>query len=128
MLTNAMETQMVRSLGVQIGGAGGPAEPMHLVRTFLSDAAPSGDAPAATEAAAPPRTSGSRCPFAGEAAAATTGAAALTWTREAEERIARIPDMARPMVRMGVEMHAREHGMTTIDDSVIDAVKARFGM
>jgi hypothetical protein len=39
MLTNTMETQMVRSLGVKIGGRSVPAEPMEMVRESLADPA-----------------------------------------------------------------------------------------
>jgi hypothetical protein len=124
MLTNAMETQMVRSLGVQIGGRTVAHEPMGMVRRFLTEPAE----PAAGAAPDPGR-SGSRCPFADTLAmAGAADAPAVTWTREAEERIDRVPEFARAMVRTGVEMHAREHGLTRIDTSVIDAVKTRFGM
>ena len=37
MLTNPMETQMVRSLGVKIGGRTVPAEPMEMVTNSLAD-------------------------------------------------------------------------------------------
>ncbi|MDJ0841655.1 MAG: hypothetical protein QNK37_34430 [Acidobacteriota bacterium] len=40
MLTNPQETQMVRSLGVKIGGATVPPAPMEMMRTFLSGTAP----------------------------------------------------------------------------------------
>ena len=36
MLTNASETQVVRSLGVKIGGQSVPAEPMEGIRTGLA--------------------------------------------------------------------------------------------
>ena len=53
MLTNKMETQMVRSLGVKIGGRTVPAEPMEMVRNSLSqsrDAAGGADgAPASSQ-------------------------------------------------------------------------------
>lgn len=35
MLTNSMETQVVRSLGVKIGGRSAPSEPMEMVRSSL---------------------------------------------------------------------------------------------
>ena len=40
MLTNTMETQMVRSLGVTIGGRTVPAEPMEMVRNSLAHGLP----------------------------------------------------------------------------------------
>ena len=121
MLTNSMETQMVRSLGVKIGGRTVPAEPMEMVRSSLADS--KDGAPAPTDGA-------SKCPFTGVVADAFAkhGAQEIIWTKEAEERIARVPPFAQPMVRKGVEMHAREHGHTEINDAVIEEVKDRFGM
>jgi hypothetical protein len=120
MLTNAMETQMVRSLGVKIGGRTVPAEPMEMVRTSLAQKAEESDQKEPTE---------SKCPFTGVVADAFTQPhAEIVWTEPAEARMARIPEFAQPMVRKGVEMHAREHGYTEIDEAVIDEVKTRFGM
>jgi hypothetical protein len=125
MLTNAMETQMVRSLGVKIGGRSTAAEPMELVRASLAGAtqssAPTGDTDE----------TGSKCPFSGVVADALSraeGAPDLVWTAEAEARIERIPFFAREMARKGVERHARENGHVKIDNAVIDEVKDRFGM
>jgi proto-chlorophyllide reductase subunit len=44
MLTNPMETQLVSSLGVEIGGRTVPAEPFEMVRTFVTDGRPDGPA------------------------------------------------------------------------------------
>lgn len=130
MLTNAMETQMVRSLGVKIGGRTEPAEPMEMVRNSLAharDETLAGDASAgATSTAA----GASKCPFTGMVgdAFARQDGTAIAWTQSAQARLERIPGVAQPMVKMGVEMHAREHGYTEIDDAVMDEVKGRFGM
>jgi hypothetical protein len=130
MLTNAMETQMVRSLGVKIGGRTAPAEPMEMVRGSLLDghgtAHPAG---ASSEPAASPEAGGSKCPFTGMVEHAFAKQQhPIAWTKEAEERMARIPPFARPMVLKGIEMHAIERGYTEINDAVIDEVKDRFGM
>lgn len=127
MLTNIMETQMVRSLGVNIGGKNTAAEPMELVRKSLA----SGHAAAPEDASSPAETAGSKCPFTGviaDAFAKHGGPESLVWTQAARERIARIPEFAQPMVKKGVEMHALENGYTEIDDAVVDEVKSRFGM
>ena len=139
MLTNSMETQMVRSLGVKIGGRDVPAEPMEMVRNSLARGggkdtaertashyaamAPNNDTTSADDG------TGSKCPFTGVIADAfARQTEEIVWTRKAEERIARIPEFAQPMVRKGVEMHAIENGHTEITEALIDEVKVRFGM
>jgi len=125
MLTNAMETQMVRGLGVKIGGRTTQAEPMEMVRNSLAQSRDA-TAPSTDESGE------SKCPFTGmvEDAFAKNPDKVdkLVWTKEAEERIANVPSFAKPMVRKGVEMHALENGYTEINDSVMDEVKGRFGM
>jgi hypothetical protein len=128
MLTNAMETQMVRSLGVKIGGRTAPAEPMEMVRTSLAQGR---DEPGQAADAPVPGT-GSKCPFTGAVADAFARQAKesppIVWTREAEDRIARIPTVVQEMVRKGVEMHARERGYAEISAAVMDEARERFGM
>ena len=130
MLTNIMETQMVRSLGVKIGGKNSAPQPMEMVRESLAhghhpDTAEPSPSTESTEVG------GSMCPFTGviaDAFAKHGGPENLVWTKEARERIARIPEFAQPMVKKGVEMHALENGYTEINDAVVDEVKSRFGM
>ena len=127
MLTNSMETQMVRSLGVKIGGRTVPSEPMEMVRNALSHSRSS----AVSDDTGTESDGESKCPFSGvvnEVLARHEGDAKLIWTAEAEERMSNIPDFARPMAVKGVEMHARENGYTEINVSVMDEVKGRFGM
>lgn len=132
MLTNAMETQMVRTLGVQIGGRTVPPEPMEMVRGSLADPPTAAEEDPAnkpeTEAqAAPP--AASKCPFTGMANDAFEAAAGgPVWTPEAEARLARIPSFVRPMVRKSIEQHARERGHTRIDVAVMEAVRGDMGM
>jgi len=131
MLTNAMETQMVRSLGVKIGGRTVAAEPMEMLRSSLVEQRADGIAttPSAPQpTAAPP--SGSKCPFTGVVsdAYARHETAAPAWTQEAEARLERIPSFVRPMVQKGVEAYAREKGYAEIDATVMEEVKGRFGM
>ncbi|MEE9271467.1 MAG: PCP reductase family protein [Candidatus Krumholzibacteria bacterium] len=128
MLTNTMETQMVRSLGVKIGGRTVPAEPMEMVRNSLAQSTRETHA-ADTLAASPAEGSESKCPFAGviaDAYAHDGTADEIAWTKEAEERFARIPSFAQPMVRKGVELHARERGYTEINEAVMEEAKGRF--
>jgi hypothetical protein len=134
MLTNVMETQMVRSLGVKIGGRTAAPEPMEMVRGSLhhgrdSAQAAGASAPHAASLEATGEATGSKCPFTGMVESAFAKQEhPIVWTKEAEERIARVPPFARPMVQKGIEMHAIERGYREITDGVIDEVKDRFGM
>lgn len=120
MLTNAMETQMVRSLGVKIGGRTAPAAPMETIHASL-----------ATHAAEAPKPAGSKCPFTGvveEAMAQQQAADGPAWSAEAEARIERVPPFIRSMVRKSIEDYAREQGLAEIDASVMDAVRGKIDM
>ena len=129
MLTNTMETQMVRSLGVKIGGKTVPAEPMEMVRGSLHHG---NTAPATGDTnSGPSATEDPKCPFSGmveDAFANKEAAGRIVWTKEAEDRMSRIPFFVQPMAKKGVEMHAIEKGYTEINDDVLDEVKDRFGM
>ncbi len=99
MLTNPYETQVVGSLGVQVG-------------------------PEAEGAA--------KCPFPGvmqEMGLSLDGSSeAFRWTPEARERLAKIPEFARPMAKTGIEKFAKDRGLTQIDVGVLEQAKDSFGM
>ena len=59
LLTNPQETQLVRTLGVKIGGAEVAPPPMEMMRSFLK----SGTHPAVPAEGAAKAESGSKCPF-----------------------------------------------------------------
>ncbi len=134
MLTNPMETQMVRSLDVKIGGRTAPARPMEMVRSSLAeqrDGLPATAVAAPAPEAAIEPSSGSKCPFTGavnEAFAQQEHATGPIWTEEAAARIERIPSFVRSMVKKGVEDYAREQGYPEIDATVMDEVKGQVGM
>lgn len=151
MLTNAMETQMVRSLDVKIGGRSVPAEPMEMVRNSL---AYQNDGALQTETAkesmhqnhvpthpypsqegishqtpVAEESSGSKCPFTGTVNEAYASAASeIVWTSEAEARLDRIPEFVRPMVKKGIEQHARDKGYAEINAAVMNEVKGSLGI
>ena len=131
MLTNTMETQMVRSLGVKIGGKTVPGKPMEMVQNSLAHghASPRDDAQPADATVGDPSAE-PKCPFSGmvEEAFARNKGKTITWTKEAQARMASVPEFAQPMAKKGVEMHAIENGYTEVDDAVLDEVKDRFGM
>ena len=154
MLTNPMETQAVRSLGVKIGGATVPAEPMEMLRSNLSgvraDLAANGDAAAAVApaetAAAAEEGAVSKCPFSQmlqtEADDAPTRQELITsvasappesettsvsWTDAAKQRIEeRIPSFIRPMARVAIEKYAEEKGYSEINEDVLEETRGMF--
>lgn len=127
MLTNPFETQMVRSLGVKVGGRTVPAEPFENLRSTMAGARP--DAFDST----PPGAAG--CPFAaalgGDDSAAVTPSAraeAIGWEAAAERRLANIPSFIRPMAKRSIERFAQGKGYSTITEAVMDEARTVFGM
>ena len=110
MLTNPFETQVVGSLGVNIGKKGKEGQ-------------------AGEE---------SKCPFTsmvqevgvevGVGAGPEVSNSDLTWSPEASTRLDNIPEFARPLAKAGIEKFAREHGMEQIDVRVLDQARDSMGM
>ena len=115
MLTNQMETQMVRSLGVKIGGRSEEPAPMEMLRSKLS-----------TQPAS--QSSGSQCPFTGVVAEAYKGSGGPRWTEDAERRIEAVPSFVRSTVRKQIEEKAQQLGHTEITQEVMDIVRSELGM
>ncbi len=124
MLTNPMETQLVSSMGVKIGGREVPSQPMELARTSLEggrdDAfALSEDSPRVPDESALP----------GEVASAdgaTTGRVA--WTPEATGRLEKVPSFVRGMVKRIYADWAREKGVSEITPEVMDRARTELGL
>lgn len=127
MLTNAMETQMVRALGVKIGGSTVPARPMEAVLTSLTNGGPEAVGVAASAPAEPAR-AGGKCPFTGMVNEAFAQQSGIRWTPEAEARLERIPPSVRSMVRKSIEQQAIDQGRHEIDVAVMDALRGEMGM
>ena len=132
MLTNPFETQMVRSLGVKVGGGTSVAAPFEHVRTMMANPRADafvGDAGTVGEVAGASAAEAAGCPF---AAIVNEGApaapASVPWTAAAEARVERIPSFIRPMARRAIERFAAEHGYSTIDETVMDEARGAFGM
>ena len=126
MLTNPFETQMVKSLGVKVGGASGPAQPFEHITSSMAGARADvfeGDLPAPAEA------TGRGCPFGAmlneQNGEADTG---VTWSPEAEARVERIPSFIRPMARKAIERFAEAQGHPTITEAVMDEARGALGM
>ena len=126
LLTNPMETQIVRSLDVKIGGSHAPYDPMAFVRSAL--VAQRGDAPSAGQ----PASTGSACPFTSIANAAFEGQGGVAdgaiWTEAAAHRLNKIPGFVRSWAQKGIEQYAREKGYPKITVEVMEEARERFGM
>jgi len=152
MVTNPGETQMVSSLGVQLGGRTVAAQPFEMTRGTLKDEAQAGSgqmaaylnekiqagkpasAPAPAEAPAASaggETKSGGCPFSAMVAQmGLTGsdmkagaASSFTWSPDAKEKIDKLPAFVQPMVKASVEAYARKHNYTTITLQVMDDSK-----
>ena len=125
MLTNPFETQMVKSLGVKVGGASEPAQPFQHITSSMAGAradAFEGEMPTPAEA------TGRGCPFGAmlnEQSGETVGVA---WSAEAEARVERIPSFIRPMARKAIERFAEAQGHPVITETVMDEARGALGM
>ena len=130
MLTNSFETQLVSSLGVEIGGRTVPKSPGDT--EVREEAAAGSEAPAT-----------GKCPFsqtARDAMMAGSGLAGngspgpktvedtITWTAQARVRLQNIPEFARTMAKMGIEKFALENGYEQVTEKCLDEAKEEFGM
>ena len=124
MLTNPFETQMVRSLGIKVGGRATEAAPFEHVRTMMANARADVFEVEVGAGAEP-----AGCPFTAMVnEGATAVPAAVVWTSEAEARVERVPSFIRPMARRAIERFAAERGYSTIDATVMDEARGAFGM
>ena len=128
MLTNPSETQLIRSLGVKVGGRTEPAAPFEHLRSSLRH-----QRPEAFEDAPETRPEGGStapgCPFAGMIAEQEAqGQSGMAWSREAEARVERIPSFIRPMARKAIERYAEGKGYRTVTEEVMDEARAALGM
>jgi hypothetical protein len=151
MVTNPGETQMVSSLGVQLGGRTVAAEPFEMTRGTLKDEALAGSgqmaaylnekiqggqpatvAPAAAAKAGDKPSGG--CPFSamvaemgltnsGKPANGDPAASEFAWSADAKEKLDRLPSFVKPMVQSSVEAFARKQGYKTITLQVMDDSK-----
>ena len=117
MLTNPMETQLISSMGVKIGGREVPAQPMELARASLEggrdDAFLSEDIPLA---------GGESAPAGGESAGR------VVWTSEAIGRLERVPSFVRGMVKRIYTDWAREKGVSEITPENMDRARTELGL
>jgi len=105
MLTNPMETQLVSSLGVKIGGSTVQPEPLETIRSMVAtgrdDAFDDGK-----------RETGN----------------AVRWSGDAVERLSRVPTFVRGMVKKIYADYARERGIGEITPAVMDRARVDLGL
>jgi len=106
LLTNPMETQLVASLGVKIGGTTLPPQPMETVRGMVA----TGREDAFVE-------DGKR----------ETGNVPV-WSAEAQERLARVPSFVRGMVKRIYLDYAKDRGIAEITPAVMDTARTELGL
>ena len=105
MLTNPMETQLVASLGVQIGGRTVPEQPFELTRSTVEG----GRADAFNDA---PAQAGAR----------------PVWDDAARERLSRVPSFVRGMVQRIYADYAAERQIAVITPAVMDTARRELGL
>lgn len=126
MLTNPFETQLVRSLGVKVGGRTVPAEPFEHLRTSMANARPDVFEGVPTAA---PAMEGPGCPFTAVLnEVAPSASAGVQWTSEAEARLERVPAFIRSMARKAIERYAEGKGYLAITEAVMDEARGAMGM
>jgi hypothetical protein len=106
LLTNPMETQLVASLGVKIGGSTITPQPLETVRGMVT----TGRADAFTE-------DGKR-----------EAGNVPVWSSEAQERLARVPNFVRGMVKRIYLDYARDRGIAEITPAVMDTARTELGL
>ncbi len=130
---NPWETQMLKSLNVQLGGRSEAAPPMQMVRSFLNEQAEEtvgSDHIPQTTATMTPEAEGGKCPFTSVVADAfqETESTGPVWTPEALARLERVPSFVRPMAKTSIEEFASENGHTEITTEVMNSARGNFGM
>ncbi|MBI2216685.1 MAG: hypothetical protein HYU51_05250 [Candidatus Rokubacteria bacterium] len=107
MLANPMETQLVASLGVKIGGDTIGEQPFEMIRATVATA--KDDALREPIREAPSRTG-------------------VRWSAEALERLSRVPAFVRGMVKRIYAEYAEERGIAEITPAVMDRARTELGL
>ena len=119
MLTNPMETQLVTSLGVEIGGRTVPAQPLQQTRTNLEapreDAFDDGMPPTAKEDAS-------------QTESAPVTPSGVIWSEEATDRLGRVPSFVRGMVKRIYADYAQERDIPVVTPAVMDQARTDLGL
>lgn len=110
MLTNPMETQVVSSLGIKIGGREVPEQPLELVRSSV-------DGGRDEAFAEPPATS-----------MPSSGPSPVVWSEAATRRLEVVPSFVRGMVKRIYTDYAKEQGIHEITPEIMDRARTDLGL
>ena len=106
LLANPMESQLVGALGVKIGGRTLDAQPMEATRSSMV---------------------GRDDAFVDETAAGR-GRGPVRWSPGGVERLSKVPNFVRGMVKRIYNEWASEHGITEITPEVMDKARTDLGL
>jgi len=106
LLTNPMETQLVASLGVKIGGTTIQPQPMETVRGMV--------------------TTGRQDAFVEDGEQGARGGP--RWSADAQERLTRVPNFVRGMVKRIYLDYAKERGIAEITPAIMDTARTELGL
>lgn len=119
MLANPMETQLVSSMGVQIGGREVPEQPMELTRSSLEGGRDEAFEVVDGAGAGEPD---------GPDPGATGGRGRVEWSAEALERLQRVPRFVRGMVKRIYTDYAQERDIGTMTPEIMDRARSDLGL
>lgn len=122
MLTNPMETQLVTSLGVEVGGRTVPTQPLQQTRTNLETPREEAPPEAPSEASAAMEGVGS-----GPSEPAG-GPSEVTWSPEATDRLGRVPSFVRAMIKRTYADYARKQDIAVVTPEVMDKAREDLGL
>jgi hypothetical protein len=117
MLTNPMETQVVSSLGIKIGGREVPEQPLELVRSSIDGGR---DEAFAEPAVTSPGTETSP--------GTSLGTSPVEWSEAATRRLEAVPSFVRGMVKRIYTDYAKEHGINEITPETMDRARTDLGL
>src|SRR5690348_7545256 len=106
MLANPMETQLVSTLGVEIGGRTLDEQPLEFTRSSVA---------------------GRNDAFADEEHPPTRAPRPL-WSSDAEARLAKVPSFVRGMVKKIYSDYARDRSIAEITPAVMDRAREELGL
>ena len=107
MLANPMETQLVSTLGVEIGGRTLDEQPLEFTRTALA---------------------GRDDAFVDEHSLNGARARRPSWSGDAETRLAKVPSFVRGMVKKIYSDYARDRSISEITPEVMDRAREELGL
>ena len=122
MLANPVETQLVSSLGVRIGGRTLDEQPMELIRSTVA-----GRADAFAESASPQSGQSDHADSDSVNASAPTRQRPR-WSADANDRLARVPSFVRGMVKKIYTEYAADHAIAEITPEVMDRARTELGL